>query len=197
MKKKHKDDHLENEKQEGNEMPSSEESKQEKATMTASDLQLEQLKMAQKEALEFKEKYFLSLAELENMRKRLQKEKQEMTRFAAESILVEFLTPIDSFENALKFTENMSPEVKNWALGFNMLLTQFKDVLSNQGVTAFHSKGTLFDATLHEAVEAEETENAKEGIILEEFLCGYKKGDRVLRPARVKVAKQPNLENTN
>jgi molecular chaperone GrpE len=162
--------------------------------ISASDLQMEQLTKLQQEATEFKEKYFLSLAELENTRKRLQKEKQEMTKFAAESIILEFLTPIDNLENALSFTDQMSPETKNWAMGFNMLLSQFKDVLSSNGVSAFHVKGEQFDATRHEAVEAEETDSAKEGTILQEFLCGYKKADRIIRPARVKVAKKPKEE---
>ena len=169
------------------------ESKEEEM-VTASELQMEQLVRAQKEAAEFKEKYFLSLAELENTRKRLQKEKQEMTKFAAESILLEFLNPIDNLENALSFTDQMSPETRNWALGFNMLLSQFKDVLVSHGVSAFHTKGTQFDATMHEAVEAEETDKAPDGTIIQEFLCGYKRADRVIRPARVKVAKKPKLE---
>ncbi|MDN3505033.1 MAG: nucleotide exchange factor GrpE [Rhabdochlamydiaceae bacterium] len=162
--------------------------------MTMSDLQMEQLKAAQKEAREFKEKYLHSLAELENTRKRLQKEKGEMTKFAAENIILEFLTPIDNFENALSFTDQMNDETKNWAMGFKMLMNQFKDVLSTHGVESFSSEGKQFDTDIHEAVEVEETNDIAEGTIVKEFLCGYKRGDRILRAARVKVAKKPKTE---
>lgn len=160
----------------------------------ASELQMEQLKQYQTEASEFKEKYMMAIAEIENMRKRLQKEKQEMTKFAAENIILEFLSPIDNFENALGFTDQMSDETRNWAQGFSMLLGQFKDVLVTHGVAPFHSEGTQFDTDLHEAVEVEETDEVAEGTIVKEFLCGYKRGERILRPARVKVAKPPAKE---
>ena len=150
-----------------------------------------QIEKLQKEAQEYKEKYFLMLAEIENMRKRLQKEKQDTTRFAVENVIAEFITPLDNLEKALSFTDQMSEETRNWAIGFNMLLTQFKDVLTTNGVTSFTSVGTAFDPNLHEAVEIEETTAKPDGIILAEFLKGYKRGDRVLRPARVKVAKTP------
>ena len=165
--------------------------------ISGSDLQLEQLQKAQKELAEFKEKYFLSIAELENMRKRLQREKTEMTKFAAENIILDFLAPIDSFEQALSFTDQMSDETKNWAQGFNMLLNQFKDVLTQNGITPFNCQGKAFDPELHEAVEVEETTKTAEGTIVQEFQCGYKRGDRIIRHARVKVAKKPAEAKTN
>lgn len=138
---------------------------------------------------EYKEKYLRLLAESENMRKRLQKEKQEMTAFAQERLMSEFLQPIDHMENALKYTEQMSDEVKHWGLGFQMILTQFKDVLAMNGVHPFPSKGHHFDPHFHEAVEAEERQDTAPGIVIEEFTKGYKMGDKIIRPARVKVSK--------
>ncbi len=167
------------------------EENQKPESMTIVELLQLQVDKLQKEAQEYKEKYFLTLAEIENMRKRLQKEKQEMTRFAIENVISEFLTPLDNLENALGFTDQMSEETRNWAIGFNMLLAQFKDVLTSHGVTSFSSVGTVFDPNYHEAVEVEESSERQEGIILHEFLKGYKRGDRVLRPARVKVSKLP------
>jgi molecular chaperone GrpE len=150
---------------------------------------------ATKEALEYKEKYLRLLAESENMRKRLQKEKQEMTAFAAERLMSEFLQPIDHMENALKYTELMSDEVKHWGLGFQMILTQFKDVLAMNGVHPFSSKGNPFDPHFHEAVETEERQGTESGIVIEEFAKGYKMGDKIIRPARVKVSKAaPKIE---
>lgn len=143
------------------------------------------------EETDYKDKYFRLLAENENARKRLQKERHEMTRFAIENVLSEVLLPIDTLESALGFTEQMSEDTRNWVKGFDMILNQFKEILHTHNVVAFHSKGERFDPHKHEAVEVEETHEHPEGMILQEFLKGYKSGDRILRAARVKVAKPP------
>lgn len=140
---------------------------------------------------EEKDKNLRLLAEMENLRKRLHKEKLDMNRFAVENVLLEVLMPLDNFENALGFTDNMNEETKNWAMGFKMILTQFKEILSNHNVKPIVSLGKQFDPHLHEAVEVEETEEHPEGEITHEFLKGYKCGDRTIRPARVRVAKPP------
>ncbi len=149
------------------------------------ELELEQLR---RDAQEYKEKYFLTLAESENTRKRLQRERQEGNKHAIADVMCEFLKPLDHFETALKHAESSSEEVKNWAIGFEMILTQFKDVLAAHNIVSFDSKGEHFDPHLHEAVEMVETE-VPEGTVLEEVLRGYKMGERILRPAQVKVAK--------
>ena len=155
-------------------------------TVTITDTELEHLK---KEAREFKDKYLRVLAESENARKRLQKERQELIQYALQNVIIDFLNPIDHLENALNFTEQMSDEVKHWAFGFQMILTQFKDVLARNGVTPFTSVGKPFDPHFHEAIETIPTADHQPGIVLEETLRGYKMGDRVIRPSRVKVSK--------
>lgn len=143
------------------------------------------------EAKEFKDKYLRLLAEMENARKRMQKEKQELTQYAAEKLINEFLSPIDHMENALKFTQDQSDEVKHWALGFQMILTQFKDVLANNGVKPFDSEGKSFDPHFHEAVETLDSSEMPAGTVVKEYIRGYKMGDRIIRPARVQVSKSP------
>lgn len=145
---------------------------------------------------DWKEKYFRALAEQENMRKRMQKEKQEMLRYCYENCISEFLAPLDNLENALRFTDQASAEVKNWAMGFQMIMAQFKEVLHNHGVVAYHSEGNTFDPHYHEAVEIIETDEHPDGAILKEFTKGYKSASRTIRPARVKVAKRPKIETT-
>lgn len=163
--------------------------------ITIMDIELEQLK---KELTECKDKYLRTLAESENARKRLYKERQEVTQFAVQNVIVDFLNPIDHMENALKYTEQMSDEVKHWALGFQMILNQFKEVLSSNGVNAFTSKDKPFDPHCHEAVEMIETADYPPGIVVEESIRGYKMGDRLVRPARVKVSKVPSeVSSTN
>jgi molecular chaperone GrpE len=148
-----------------------------------------ELKNLQRELLDYKDKYLRLLADAENTRKRMQKERQDLTKYAVENIIIDFLNPIDQLENALKFAQQMSDEVKNWAFGFQMILTQFKDILANNGVSAFESQGKMFDPHIHEAVEIAENTDYPNGFIIEEYIRGYKMGDRTIRPARVKVAK--------
>lgn len=147
---------------------------------------------------EYKDKYFRLLAESENARKRLMKEKHELTQHAIAGVILDFLDPIDQMENALKHADNMSEEVKHWAIGFKMILSQFKDTLANNGVFHFESEGKMFDPHYHEAIEVIHTDNHAAGTIVEETRRGYKMGDRTIRPARVKVAKElppPQEEN--
>lgn len=157
----------------------------------------EELRAMQKEILEYKDKYLRLLAEGENVRKRLQKERQEITRYAVEGLIVELLRPLDNFDNALRFAQEMSDEVRNWAFGFQMILTQFKDVLAQHGVTPFDSLGKLFNPHDHEAIEMVESITQPPGIIVEESVRGYKMGERTIRAARVKVAKQPSDKSTS
>lgn len=151
----------------------------------------EELKQLREDAENFKEKYWLLLAESENQRKRMLKERQDYVHHAVKNVLVEILHPLDNMGNALGFADQMSDEVKAWATGFQMILTQFKDVLANQDIHSYDSEGARFDPHLHEAVETLETEEVEDGRILQEFVKGYKMGDRVIRPARVKVSKNP------
>jgi molecular chaperone GrpE len=150
----------------------------------------EELNQIKKEVAEYKDKYIRQLAEMENMRKRLQKEKQEMIQYSIQNVIVDFLNPIDHYENALKFADQASDEVKHWALGFQMILSQFKDVLANNGVTGFQSTGMLFDPNLHEAVEMVATNDCPAGTVVSESVKGYKMGGKTIRPARVTVAMQ-------
>lgn len=160
--------------------------------LQGSDVEMQKLK---EEIEEHKQKYIRSLAELENTRKRMQKERQEMTKFAVENVISDFLSPLDNFEKALGFTNQMSDETRNWAMGFKMILTQLQDILTEHGIHSFESVGKEFNPHLHEAVSVEETEEYKDGYILEEFAKGYKSSDRTIRPARVKVAKPPKKES--
>jgi molecular chaperone GrpE len=146
------------------------------------------------EVTDWKDKYFRTLAEMENMRKRMQKDRQEMIRFGIENAISEFLPAIDNLENALRFANEASGEVKNWAVGFEMILSLFKEILHNHGIVSFHSEGNTFDPLSHEAVEVNETTDHPDGMILHEFTKGYKSASRTIRPARVKVAKHPQKE---
>jgi molecular chaperone GrpE len=149
----------------------------------------DEIKRLNESLKEAQDKYLRVLADSENSRKRMQKEREELTKYAIENVLTEFLHPLDNLEKALHFAESMSDEVRNWAVGFEMLLNQFKQILVNHGVEEYHSVGKRFDPHLHEAVEMVETTEYEPGVVVEEFVRGYKMGSRPIRVARVKVAK--------
>lgn len=156
--------------------------------VTIPEAELEEIK---KITEEYRDKYLRLLADSDNMRKRLQKERQELTQFAIQNLIAEMLHPIDHLENALKFTQQSSDEVKHWAAGFQMILNQFKDVLTSNGVVPFQSVGMPFDPHMHDAVEMVSTKDHPPGVVLTESIRGYKMGDKVIRPARVTVSKAP------
>jgi molecular chaperone GrpE len=143
---------------------------------------------------DYKDKYFRALAEIENTRKRLQREKIESQSYAIQNVVLDFLQPLDHLEQALKHAADASCEIKHWALGFEMILTQMKQVLEDHGVQLFDSRGQQFDPHQHEAIETEERTDVAPGTIVEEYVRGYKLGSRVIRPAKVKVATQPSTE---
>ena len=160
------------------------------------ETQIDETEVLKQQVKEEQEKYLRTLADMENSRKRMQKEKHDSTRFAVENVIGEFLSPLDNFENALSFVHQASEETQTWAKGFEMILTQFKDILSAHKIIPFTSEGMIFDPHLHEVLELEETDKHEDGMILQEFVKGYKCGDRILRPARVKVAKAPKQEES-
>ena len=137
---------------------------------------------------DYKSRLKYALAEMENMRKRLVHDKQEMIQFAVENVILEFLEPIDNLEKALGFSDQMSEETRSWAVGFQMILGQFKSVLNRLGVTTIHAVGRSFDPHLHHAVEVEVTTEVAPNTIIAELMKGYSHKGRTLRHAKVKVA---------
>jgi len=166
-------------------------SEEDHESQSALQMEVEQLRG---EVAELRDKYMRSIAEAENRHKRLSREQSDIIRHAVADVVLDFLAPLDQMENALRFVESGSEELRNWAVGFEMILSHFKEALAGQGIIAFDSHGQPFDPHKHEAVETVETEEHPEGVIIEELHRGYEMGGRVLRPARVKVAKLPAPE---
>lgn len=160
-------------------------------------IEKEELEKLRAQVKDHQDKYLRLLAESENARKRLQKEKIELQAYARENIICEFLNPIDHFEKALNFREGISEEVKNWMVGFDMILTQFKDILFQNDIKPIDSLGKIFNPHFHEALEAEENDEYPINTIIKEYVRGYQMGDRMIRPSKVKVTKKKALEAVN
>ncbi len=144
------------------------------------------------ETIDFKEKYIESLASMENLRKRLETEKADIHKYKASSFIQSILPTLDMFELATN-AENISDEIKNWLVGFKMILNNFKDVLDREGVTEIEVKpNDEFDSAKHHAIEKVKSDDIEPGNIIEVKQKGYILHDRLLRPAAVVVAENIN-----
>ena len=133
-------------------------------------------------------------AEFENFRKRVVKEKEEERLSAQAAVIEKLLNIADSFEKGLDSLAQESEEatLETYRQGYGLMLKEFKLVLEKFDVTEITSFGAWFDPNVHEAVVREVTTEYEEGKILEEYRKGYMIKDRLLRPAQVKVAAQPD-----
>jgi molecular chaperone GrpE len=126
-------------------------------------------------------------AEFENARRRASKEQQEFRDYAAADAIKVLLPILDSFERAVQ----VKSEAGDFRNGVELIYKQLQDALAKLGVRAIPAKGEPFDPHVHEAIEMVETSGAADHEVLEELQRGYKLKDRLLRPAMVKVAKNP------
>ena len=126
-------------------------------------------------------------AEFENARRRAAKEQQDFRDFAMADAIKSLLPVVDNFERALQ----SKSEAADFRAGVELIYKQLRDVLAKLGVQPIEAKGKQFDPHVHEAIEMVETPDAADHEVLEEWQRGYKYKDRLLRPAMVKVAKNP------
>jgi molecular chaperone GrpE len=127
-------------------------------------------------------------AEFSNYRKRIEREKQEERARITGEIASKYLGVLDDIERALKDRPENS-EADSWAEGIDLIYRKMKNILESEGVELILAEGETFDPNFHEAISQEESEDHEEGEILEVIQQGYKIGERVIRPAIVRVAK--------
>jgi molecular chaperone GrpE len=126
-------------------------------------------------------------AEFENARRRAAKEQQDFRDYATMDSIKLLLPVLDSFERALQ----VKSEASDFRSGIELIYKQLQDALAKLGVTPIIAQGQPFDPRYHEAIEMVETTEVPDHAVLEELQRGYKYKDRLLRPAMVKVAKNP------
>ena len=142
----------------------------------------EQLKNKQDEVLRI-------LADSENLKKRLTREKEEFCKFAASSILEDILPIMDNLELAISHGQK-ADACKDLLQGVEMTLKMLRETLKKHGLTPVGEEGEKFDPNIHEAMAQEEREDMEEGMVCKLMQRGYKLHDRLLRPARVLVSKK-------
>lgn len=127
-------------------------------------------------------------AELDNYRKRVQREIEDERRFAAQPLLVELLPVIDNVQRAIAAAEK-SPEGRGLLEGFKMVARQLEDVLSRNGCKRIVAEGQPFDPHLHQAIAQQPSADVPPGTVLLVAQDGYQLHDRVIRPSHVIVSK--------
>ena len=143
----------------------------------------EKVSEIEKTLSEEKEKYLRMLAEYDNFRKRSQKEREGIYTDAVSDVVGQILPIADNLERAGMYSDG-----EKVAEGLRLTMNALNECLSKLGVTAFGVPGDKFDPNLHNAIMHEEDESKGDGEIVEVFQPGYKRGDKIIRYAMVKVA---------
>lgn len=155
--------------------------------------ELSELEKAQAEAAEMKSRYLRSVADLENYRRRIGREKQDIIRSAAASVIEELLPVLDNMKLGLQAAEN-HPEAKDVAIGFKMVDDQLKKTLSDQGLEELIPNGESFDPNLHECIAHQPSDDIEEDHVIQTVRAGYRLNDRLIRAANVIVSSGPGKE---
>ena len=142
------------------------------------------------EVAELKDQLLRKEADYQNYRKRMAREVSDARRIGLVETITPFLQVFDLFEMAMKAADK-SDNVAALKQGLEMILAQYGKTIDELGVQKFDAVGETFDPMWHDAVAYENSEDTAEGIIIKQWNCGYKMGDRLLRPARVIVSSGP------
>jgi molecular chaperone GrpE len=154
---------------------------------------MERLRETHERTKDAQERTLRAAADLENYRKRAQKEKEEVQRFGSEKLLKDLLPVLDNLDRALDAAAK-SPDIDSFQKGVAMTRKSFEDALGRHGVKAFSAKGQPFDPRMHEAIQQVETVDVPAGHVAHEVVRGFFLNERLVRPAMVVVARAPVAE---
>lgn len=136
------------------------------------------------------DKMLRNQADLENTRKRLDREKQEFVKFANESLILDLLNVLDDLERTVNLAETGKEDLSTFIKGVEMILVHLYEMLKNHEVKLIEAEGKIFDPNFHEALMQVEDKELPEHTIIEVLQKGYLIHGRVLRTAKVKVSKK-------
>ncbi len=175
-------------KEEDNNIEEMQDEESQETTQTSEDSAIEDLKAQLKQEREKSDEYYdhlkRNMAEFDNFKKRISKEKDMMYNTISADLVSNLLPILDNFEKAL----NAQTEDESYKQGMMMIYTQFQDTLKNIGVEEIEALNKTFDPNFHEAVMHVEDENYGEKEVTDVLRKGYKIGDKIIRHAMVKVA---------
>jgi molecular chaperone GrpE len=148
----------------------------------------ERIRQLEEENSDLKDRLLRSLADFENFRKRMFREREEAVKYANSSLLSDLIEIIDDFERALQSAE-ASQDFDSFRAGVTMIERQLMSMLErNWGLKRFQSAGEEFDPEKHQAIALEAVSDHDKPVVLEDYQKGYRLHDRILRPAKVKVS---------
>jgi len=136
------------------------------------------------------DKMLRNQADLENTRKRLDREKQEFIKFANEGLVLDLLNVLDDLERTVNLAESTKQNLAAFLKGVEMILAHLYEMLKEHGVSPIEAEGKIFDPNYHEALMQVENKDLPEHTIIEVLQKGYLIHERVLRTAKVKVSKK-------
>lgn len=156
------------------------------ATAAATETPAETPEQLKQQRDDYYDRLLRKTAEFDNYRKRTDRERQQLSEAAAADLLLELLPLVDDMERALRADSEDAGAITK---GVELIHKQLLEVLRKRGVRPIEALGADFDPHYHMAVAHEPANDRREGEVIEEFRRGYMLGDRLLRPAMVKVAK--------
>jgi molecular chaperone GrpE len=155
------------------------------AEATSADVNKEE----KKEEVDYKAKYFYIAAEMDNYRKRMDREKENLVKYGNERVLRDLLEVADNFERTIGMLKgDQDQKVKNLVIGLDMIQKQFLDTMGKHGLTPIQAIGKEFDPNFHEAMAQEYAEGIKPNEVVKEFQKGYTLNGRVIRASKVVVS---------
>ena len=169
------------------------ENKEENIKSEEEDLQDTEEDILREEIKILKEEKIRVLAEMENLRKRFEREKIDSIKYGSVNFARDILSPGDNLERALSVInegEEHSQSIKNLIDGLLMVKKELSTALEKHGITKIDSLNKKFDPNLHQAMMEVENNNLDEGVVVQEIQTGYVMHDRLLRPAMVAVSKK-------
>ena len=175
--------------QENDETSKEEKEVEEKKELTPLEQLQEKIQLKDEEIAKQKDTFLREKAELENFKKRLTKEKDDFVQFANERLLKELIQIEDNLERALEVPNATLESLKE---GVEMIQKQFSTFLKNQKAEPIEALGKPFDPNLHEVLNQQESEEHEENTVIQEYSKGYTLNGRILRSAKVVIAKKPS-----
>ena len=145
---------------------------------------IQQLKEAEAKIIEYKDGWARSQAEFQNFRKRVERDNESFKVSTKGDIIKKVLPVLDDLERALQ----NRPADDAWASGIELVVRKFQNILDMEGVKKIEAKGAAFDPNFHEAISHEPSEEVESGHVIDVVQNGYVIGERVVRPALVRVA---------
>jgi len=156
----------------------------------------QQLEAEKKRSEEFLTRLKYLQADFENLRKRCDRQMQQVSQYSNERLIIQLLEVVDELELAVK-TAKTANSAQTLVEGVEMTLKRLRKVLEQEGVSPIESEGMPFDASKHNAIAAVERDDAEGCMVVEEVRKGYMMKNKVIRPSIVKVSVKPTSKSQN